>query len=542
MIVEKIMAQLDVLYSHNSGFELQDDYVEFGSFWYNSMVTFLNLDTDKLILFFDPFSKKTTDTRYLLSSNSKIKKKYYKISILPAEQGKKIRLTSKNGKEISEFYITANEQKIQEIDYILNKPDDLGLLRINNDKKVKVNRLNIKYVFNDNDKIELILYSLDYMIGVAKTTVNGFFMKNNFHSSDSSIHLITGNYKPDDIYEQILFFAGSNKNKVNRLFNIAGYSEFNISDTSGLSSNSVDFRDKYFLLGVEQNKIKAWNKKRLDLSDFNVLITNKKYIRKGERIFSPVKNNFSTLWIFDIKQTKNRFIVESMPSLMVGKQTLIVNGTQDTLEILLKANMVFDLSEITRKDIINNIQQLNASTYSLLDIKNKIKNSYTKCYNDYNEFLDKNIQRKVNPLQAVIFDSIIYQNLGVKNINLYFEKELNDIINDSNDVSINSRIIGMGYYLKNNDSIKAVTCFNKAIELTKIKIQYIKSCKKYDKRLLGIAYGSLAKLYYLTGNYDIYPYLSKFKRLFPEGYLYAKENIYDEGMLKIIAKSEKKSN
>lgn len=526
-IVEKLMTQINVHYSNNKGFLLIDNYVDFGNFWYNESAPFLNLQTEKLLLGFDIFSKKHISDPYFIPTNSKIKSENYSINILPCpechQDVKKLQINSLTNDVIITLIVDLKMSQFIEMNIKFKNPENLQFFQLTDNSNIGLNNLSIDYVFDETQDIANIQFKFGIFFNSAEMGVNGFFRKVKNTIDPNHLHTITGAHEPDNIYEQILLQQNSNEEKIKNLFNKKYYNGFEISNRYGLSTANSSLKNFLLEQKLINNNYKIWNEKRLVIDQFNYVVNEDDfYITEFGKV-KPLKSDINVFWVFDFEVLSDSIVIKTMPTILNINKSRIFHNHLDSLNIALKMNLAFDLFEIARNDLIDSLENFIINISFNDNIRKFIKSYYDKQYKEINDIINSYFNYEIEISNLVIIDSLILNKLEVDNIEIYFLKELPIIIQQPKYNSILDRIIKKGYQCQKRNCEEKEIYFQKAIRLLRISIFHCDNLLCKDK-MRGSFYARLADLYIEQGEYNkACDCISHFKEFWPSGFAASKK-------------------
>lgn len=498
---ENVSATLKLDYNHQNGFKRKVNAFVEGSFRYNREAIFLNLETDKLITSFSPFS--ITQDEYCLPLNvKKITKRNHLIKRLICDNCKEseylFQISSMQDGKIATIKFDYISLKAIEYQVIVSEFLAVRLLGLKTNEARYLEDFKIKYTFNETgDFIDLIEFVFNVRIGESnKTKVLGI-LKNN-KQSRLPTHFITGKYNPDNIYEEIaLSISDSVCNRYSFNDDLAKGIGINESDYYKLSSANPQILSLFLSLPNSKNKFLVHGQQKINSSNYKMFLLEKEYwyYKYEKKIFNNSFLNFN--WVINYKTEDSiKWRLDSKPTFWNSNYSNIYATYIDTIHFNFFSNVIFDWVEAQRLKFISSFDN-NIYLRDIANISNNIDSTFNFVNNSAQNLLFKFIDEKMSFEEVDRLNSEIKGILGIDNLHLYFKTEIPRIIQDNKYESTIGRYLNLGYKLEHKDSTYFKYCIERSIILLDELIKSYEAIPSRDLKKLGSYYGLQAESYML---------------------------------------------
>lgn len=527
--IEQIKSVVNFKYDLNTGFSSEDFYTEYGAFFFDAFGPFVNLQTNDWLLEFDPFGKKKyNDKNYIPTNSKKVKRKHVFLQRNACGycSDDDISITAIAKKDSSKLVIFYDEKlnRVKTLTYSTEKNDMYSFLRLNDDV-LPIKKMTLDYVFNQIDQsVEFINFSFELELEEHKNlVVKGFFKKENVMSSNLYVF---GNYAPSSIYEQIILNPSNYDTEIDSIFN-QHYKNFDVSNKGYLSSTTDS--TKKIILGVDgTSQIKLWTNERLKFSDYQTVYHKNDYYKNRLGMVVLFEDKIDVSWIFNLKKENGIYEVKSIPSIWNRNFNVLFSKVKDALLVKLKANIMFDLYEIKRIELLEIVQKRLKNKVSLEQIKREMDLFYSQSKNEIKGISEPTSKDEVESFyELVLLNETVFDKSGIDNLHEMFLTELDTIINKPDYISIIDRYVESAFMHQTNVEYSTL-CFKKAVVLSNVLIDYFKNSPKFNNKQLAGYYAVLSDFHHSLGEYDKEcECLVKCKALWLEGFNASKKTNFD---------------
>jgi hypothetical protein len=540
-VVEKIKANLEISYSNDKGFSVENDYMKYGMFWFHSKTPFLNLNTEKLILGYSPFAKKRSNDMSILPFNGlKLSKKNCNILEINCEYCKQNEVClelSFEDKIKCKVVLDTSTHKFRELQYNNINLSKSTVERLDN-SNFPFDGCSLYYTF-DSIGLFSIRARLQPMNSESKIEHIDIFLLKQKNGENINYLKVVGSYTPDNIYENII---------------LSPVSEFSIDelDNSLMNSQHLINQDVYYSKNLNQvhskkvfesilnlkkssNRFKIWNNEdSLSCNDFYFIINNKggKFNSFGD--FVNLKSELEISWFIKVEKVNNEIMLSSLSSVWNATKSIYVGRSHDSIYFPLFSNLIFDFYESQRKILFDSLSNIKIHEKNLSIIFNLIDKRYKSTKIEVNNLLEIVQFSPILPLEVIDdLNKTNIKTLHSDRILAAFFKEFKYIQSNPKYHSIVDSYKAAAYRNIKNKELSNYY-FNKTIPLYKYAIlRFEKMPEHQHKRIAGL-YALLSDSYLkLDDKVNGCMCLEKYKYLWPEGFAVSQNKvIYDNNCTK----------
>jgi hypothetical protein len=434
-VIEEIKADLEITYSKSSGFYLENDYIKTGAFGFHTKTPFLNLNTEKLILAYSPFSKKNnTDLNYLPFNSQKINTKNLKIYDIHCDHCKEneilLKLIFENNVKCQVLLDTLLLE-IRELQYDNINFTKVNLWRLDN-TTFSFDNGSLYFTF-DSTGVALIKVKLQPVASESKIQNITLSLIKYRSNKDRSYLKVLGDYTPDNIYENIIL----NPDNLNLMPQPnETYMDVNDQDVifskQFLELNSKGNLKSIIKLKNSSNRFNIWDyKNTLTYPDYTFVSKGSYFDNFGK--FVKLKTELRINWFIQFQKVDNEFKVYSLPSFWNIPKSSYVEGLQDTLYNDLFSNLIFDYYEAHRQILMDSLKDINITNSNINLIMDLFDKRYQSVSIEVNHLLEIIQSSPILPLQSIdVINNFNIKILGSDRIKESFNKEFNILIQIQN--------------------------------------------------------------------------------------------------------------
>jgi len=487
---EKIKALINVEYQPRKGFHLPNNYLVAGSFWFMEEMPFFNINTEYLLLSYDPFAiRKVVDKQYMFSNRRKIKsiKRDLFNIYAPNDSIVKYVFTKNDDNQVQEIIVNQNTNQIKEINF---KEKDLNAFtNINDTKKITISDLELQYSYENQNSIPSALtFNMEFTYLDVVYQIRGFLRLHATPKDD--IHTISlGPVIPPNIYQRIITNKINSK-IIDSVFANYNYPGFKLSEKLGLQRNNVDNTQNVDMFFNRQNGLLKWNKKGVANDDYHCKVVDN-LIYQSQNSLRTYETKLGFIWTFNLERAGSRWNIKSYPTIMDNRNTIFYLRHADALNSTFNVDLLFDYIESQRQQCLDSLSDM--KNLSPKEIKVFLQTCYKETISKANLTCYKILHNDFNLDDQLKLNLEIYNQLGIDRFETLSKKL---IINEQTMKVFYNYLQTSFAQLNRKATYFDTNILNQYIRHSKKIIEIISENDSIDDKYIGGLYLSLAQVYY----------------------------------------------
>jgi hypothetical protein len=517
---EKIKALLNVDYVPGKGFNLPNNYLVAGDFWFMKETPFFNVNTEYFLLGYEPFAiKNATDNQHMISNRKRIKSLKRFVFNISAVNDSLIKYVFNRGEAnwVQEIIVNQHTNQIEGIYF--NDKDINAFTNINNTSKIAISDLELQYSYENISSIpSSITYSLEFTYGAASHNVRGFLRldetpTNNTHS------LYLGPDLPPNIYQRILL-NNANTDYIDSVFANYTYAGFELSKTHGLQRKNMCITKNATNVFKNQEGLFVWNENGIANDEYYCEIVDN-HLYRNDNSLETYQSKLDFIWAFSLEKFDGQWTASSYPTIMDNRSTVFYFRHSDALNSTFNVNLVFDYIELQRWKCLDSLMKTKG--LSLKETQAFVQTWYNETISKANALCDKILRNEFNLDNQLKLNAEIYNYLGIDR----FEALAEELIKDEETFKIFYNYMQTSFdqlsrktNFSNSDAVKQYIRHNKKI------ISIVLQSSSINDKYVGGMNISLAHAYFNSGDIEMAcKCLLEAKRYWPAGYNEAKKRV-----------------